>query len=70
MSATKDAFGFCVAEGLTKISAIVKYEMFDALKIRALKDNKTMAEKIREYVEVGLEVDDSWDDDRTRGVEE
>ena len=69
MSSTKDAFGFCVANGLTKISAIVKYEMFDALKIRALKENKTMARKIREYVEAGLEVDDSWDDDRTSEVE-
>ena len=69
MSATKDAFGFCVAEGRTKISATIKYEMFDALKIRALKENKTMAEKIREYVESGLEVDDSWDDDRTSEVE-
>ena len=69
MSSTKDAFGFCVANGLTKISAIVKYEMFDALKIRALKENKTMARKIREYVEAGLEVDDSWDDYRTSEVE-
>lgn len=46
---------------LRQIVVRLSDEIFQDLKARAIKENTSMQEKLRDYVQVGLEVDRDWD---------
>lgn len=67
MVKTTEAMGFCNARGRCKIAVHMPHAMFDALKHRAIKEGRSISAQIRDYIEVGLEVDRDFDDDRNHG---
>ncbi len=60
---TTRAWGHTTPYGLKQIAVRISVTIFDKLKARALKENSSMNAKIADYIEVGLAVDEDWDED-------
>lgn len=69
MVKTKNAMGFCTSKGKVKISVTLDASMFDRLRERACREGKSIAAKIREHVECGVEVD-GWEDQEAQALPE
>lgn len=56
-SGTKAAKGYEEPSGLVQIAVRIPKDVFERMKAFAIKDNVSIAAKIRDYIEVGVEVD-------------
>lgn len=61
--ATVGAWGHTTHGGKKQIAVRLPEPLWSRLKMRAIKDGCSMAFKIEQYVEVGICVDDDWDED-------
>lgn len=57
MVKTNEAMGFCASHDTCKISVTIPHASFDELKRRAIIQKRSISAQIRDYIEVGLEVD-------------
>ncbi len=60
---TELACGYTSHSGLKQIVVRLDPARFAELKARAIKERVSMNTKLVQYVEVGLAVDDEWDED-------
>lgn len=59
---TQNVRGHLDSQGRLQIAVRLDSVTFDALKEQAIKDKMSIAEKIRDYINVGLSVDEELDD--------
>lgn len=62
--ATRAARGHETLKGHRTLICRVSNGIFQELKARALKERRSLSEKVREYVETGIAVDKDWDHER------
>jgi len=60
---TQDAQGYTDEHGRVQIAVRLSKAAFFELKRQAIKDKLSIAQKIRDYVEVGLDIDHKHEDD-------
>lgn len=60
---TVHSWGHTTEGGRKQLAIRMSPELFARLKARAIKEEKSMQKKLVEYLEVGLIVDDDWDED-------
>lgn len=54
--------GFCFTRGRVKISTTLPSVIFDELKARAIRNNRSISSQIGDYIEVGLAVDEQMEE--------
>lgn len=60
---TRNAKGYDASDGIKQIAVRMPRTIFDELRKRAVIENRSIQQKIMDYISVGLDVDREWDID-------
>jgi hypothetical protein len=63
MPATRNARGYEEPNGQVQIAVRIPKALFDEMKSFAVKSNTSIAARIRDYIQVGVEVDRDMEED-------